>query len=259
MVIRSAILKVGTDSTETTYACIYDANGDTPGTLIAGSSGNSINTSVTWQRFTFVTPVTVKGGTKYVLRIGPNTDCTGSFINSNQWALSTGDIISNGQSETSATQDFLFYLEGTALTMRLAVGANTSTYPLHVTLAGQSGEVAGFTDSDGTCTINPTSTSLSCTSDVRLKKNIETMGGALQKVNNLRGVTFQWNSQTGSSTRPGFIAQEVQNVMPELVSEDSAGMLSVNYLNFAPVLVNAINELDLKVGSFTSSTTATTT
>ena len=117
--------------------------------------------------------------------------------------------------------------------------------------------VAKFTNDTGTCSINPTATALSCSSDVRLKENINTIASSTDIVRKLRGVTFNWKNDNSSTTRIGFIAQEVQTIAPELVSEGPDGYLSVNYLNFAPILVNAWNALDVRVTSLESIATST--
>jgi hypothetical protein len=85
-------------------------------------------------------------------------------------------------------------------------------------------------------------------SDLRYKRDIRTIPGALAKVLALRGVTFDWrreefpqlNFTSGRSV--GFIAQEVERVVPEAVTRDSAGFRSVAYAHLAPVLVEAVKE-----------------
>jgi hypothetical protein len=82
-------------------------------------------------------------------------------------------------------------------------------------------------------------------SDARLKTNVETVGAsALGIVGRLRGVRFDWKPETGNGTRRqiGFIAQEVEQVLPELVSTDDDGTKSVAYASAVPVLVEAIKE-----------------
>ncbi len=144
----------------------------------------------------------------------------------------------------------------------LGVGTQNPLYALHV--MSSAATVAGFSNSaGGTCTINPTATALSCSSDVRLKTNITTIASSTEMLRKLRGVNFSWKNDETGAKRIGFIAQEVQAVIPELVSEDAGGMLAVNYLDFAPVLVNAWNDLDVRttelefaLASSTASTTA---
>ncbi|MEK7627486.1 MAG: tail fiber domain-containing protein, partial [Patescibacteria group bacterium] len=65
---------------------------------------------------------------------------------------------------------------------------------------------------------------------------------ALNKVLSLRGVNYQWNKQTDDRLRFGFVAQEVEEILPEFVSTDSNGIKSVNYTAFSSVLVEAVKE-----------------
>lgn len=82
-------------------------------------------------------------------------------------------------------------------------------------------------------------------SDERLKRNIETIDDALDLVNRMRGVRFEDDK---GNRYVGLIAQEVQNVVPEVVVEhEDSGYLAVAYQNLVGVLVNAINELSDRV------------
>jgi len=86
-------------------------------------------------------------------------------------------------------------------------------------------------------------------SDVRLKENIELIPQALQKVQQLRGVTFDRIDTKERGT--GVIAQEVQEILPEAVVE-SEGKLSVAYGNMVGLLIESIKELNAKVESLQS-------
>ena len=83
-------------------------------------------------------------------------------------------------------------------------------------------------------------------SDSRVKGNVKTIDNALNKVEQLRGVTYE-RTDLENKKSLGVIAQEVQAVLPELVSEDQDGMLSVAYGNMVGVLIEAIKELNAKV------------
>lgn len=80
-------------------------------------------------------------------------------------------------------------------------------------------------------------------SDARLKSDIATIAGALDLVSALRGVRFTMNGQR----HLGVVAQEVIDVLPELVREDENGMLSVAYGNITGLLIEAVKELSAKV------------
>ncbi len=73
------------------------------------------------------------------------------------------------------------------------------------------------------------------TSDIRLKKDIASIENADDILTKLQGVRFVWKADGRADI--GFIAQEVEKVLPELVHTDSTGMKSVEYGNIIPVLV----------------------
>ena len=82
-------------------------------------------------------------------------------------------------------------------------------------------------------------------SDARVKENVETIPNALDKVKAMRGVGY---NKIGEQKRSiGVIAQEMLEVMPEVVSQDEQGMYSVAYGNLVGVLVEAVKELEAKV------------
>jgi len=87
-------------------------------------------------------------------------------------------------------------------------------------------------------------------SDVRLKENIKPIESALDKVSKLQGVTFDWkesDSILNIKEDIGFIAQDVQKVIPELVRENENGMLSMRHQGIAPILLEAIKELKAEI------------
>nr|BAR35782.1 hypothetical protein [uncultured Mediterranean phage uvMED] len=95
-------------------------------------------------------------------------------------------------------------------------------------------------------------------SDERLKENISTIENALDKVNSIRGVEFDWKAdhiksrggEDGYFVRKhdvGILAQDVKKVCPEVVAEKEDGTLGVKYEKLIGLLVQAINELSAKV------------
>jgi hypothetical protein len=105
----------------------------------------------------------------------------------------------------------------------VGIGTTSPSYPLHV--VGDiyaSGDLISF-------------------SDARFKDNVVTMTNTVEKLQGLRGVTFN-RIDTGKK-HIGFIAQEVEAAFPELVSTDDQGYKSVAYGNATAVLVECIKEL----------------
>jgi hypothetical protein len=88
-------------------------------------------------------------------------------------------------------------------------------------------------------------------SDGRLKENIVTITNPLDKVLRLRGVTYNRTDIADTKEKIGFIAQEVQKIIPQVVSEDSKGMLNVAYGNVTALLVEAIKEQQIKIENLT--------
>ena len=80
-------------------------------------------------------------------------------------------------------------------------------------------------------------------SDARLKKDISRLQNPLQKIIQLNGYTYHWkNEQSDKRLQTGVLAQEVQKLFPELVSESKDGMLAVNYSGLIPVMIESIKE-----------------
>tara|TARA_B100000085_G_scaffold65695_1_gene58422 strand:+ start:872 stop:4045 length:3174 start_codon:yes stop_codon:yes gene_type:complete len=82
-------------------------------------------------------------------------------------------------------------------------------------------------------------------SDETLKKDVKTIEGALDKTKELRGVEFTRIADDSKSI--GVIAQELEKVLPELVSTDDEGIKSVNYAQITGLLIEAVKELSAKV------------
>ena len=81
-------------------------------------------------------------------------------------------------------------------------------------------------------------------SDQRLKQNIQPLENSLAKVEQLRGVSFEWKDKVqDAGTQIGMIAQEVETVLPDLVSTDGEGYKSLAYDKMTAVLVEAVKEL----------------
>ncbi len=89
------------------------------------------------------------------------------------------------------------------------------------------------------------------TSDGRLKENISTLPYGLEQVQQLQPVVYNWVDGPVGDIHLGLVAQDVQKVLPEVVSagDDPAGLLSMNYSEIVPVLVNAIQEQQTKIES----------
>ena len=95
-------------------------------------------------------------------------------------------------------------------------------------------------------------------SDQRLKENVEDIDNALEKVLNLNGVYFNWidKEKYGPERNIGFIAQNVESVVPELIKQNGDGFYAVNYSQITGLLVEAIKEQSVLISLLQSRLTA---
>jgi len=143
-------------------------------------------------------------------------------------------------------------------------GAGSGTGSFGVFAVGDSYGVWGFAPGSGVAVYGDNSSSVGwagyfngrvyasgayTSSDARLKKDVAGLSYGLKDLEALRPITFKWKDQSrGNGRNIGFLAQDLQKVVPELVDQDSkSGMLSVNYPGLVPVLVKAIQEQQVTI------------
>jgi hypothetical protein len=109
--------------------------------------------------------------------------------------------------------------------------------------------IAEFNNGTGDFVVKGDVTAYGSPSDKRLKENIKPIESALDKASKLQGVTFDWKEKgiTNLKEDIGFIAQDVQKIIPELVRENQNGMLSMRHQGIAPILLEAIKELKAEI------------
>ena len=106
---------------------------------------------------------------------------------------------------------------------------------------------------DGSYYVNPThtstfnairATSVTETSDQKLKESIKPLSQTLEKITTLQGVSFEWKNKEefGKGKKIGLIAQDVERIFPELVEEDEEGLKSVSYTSLVAPLIEAVKE-----------------
>jgi len=154
----------------------------------------------------------------------------------------TGDVTGNADTATTATN---------ANNINLAdESSDTTCFPVFATSA--TGNQAPKTDSSA-LTYNASTgtlaaTNVNSTSDANLKENVETIVGSIDILKDINGVKFVWKELGTPSV--GVIAQDVEKVLPELVSQRSDnGTKSVNYNGLVGVLIEAVKELSARVES----------
>ena len=90
-------------------------------------------------------------------------------------------------------------------------------------------------------------------SDRRLKENIQPLTGALNKIMQLQGCTFDWKEDSreheyvGLRSDIGFIADDIKEILPSMVREGLDGYLSLRDRGFSALLVEAVKELSAKI------------
>ena len=84
-------------------------------------------------------------------------------------------------------------------------------------------------------------TSFNAVSDIRHKENICDLENALEKINTIRGVKF--NFKDNDKIHAGIIAQEVAPIMPELINKDNDDKWSANYDGLIPYLIESVKTL----------------
>ena len=133
---------------------------------------------------------------------------------------------------------------GAVNTLRVGVGTTTpvSTFAVAGTINASNlvGGASLSADASGNIILTP--------SDERLKQDIKPIESALDKLMKLQGVTFDWKDKErfGSSTEIGFIAQDVQKIVPEVIRQGPEYM-SLNYANMVALVVEAVKELKNRV------------
>jgi hypothetical protein len=129
-----------------------------------------------------------------------------------------------------------------------------------VVLGGGNAAVGTNPSTTYTFYVNGTAAATSWTSlsDARLKKNISSLAGALNIVESLQAVRYQWRDPSERSiaqtmslpagqTQIGLIAQNVAPVVPEAVNVDSNGVYGINYSSLVPVLIQAVKEQQAEI------------
>lgn len=188
----------------------------------------------------------------------------------NIWGISNESGVSNmGKNMGHITFGFGSYasIAGNSATGNLKLSAKRGfTLQLGIT------ETDGLSWGVGTGTIASTydikAPSFLTTSDSRMKKNIASLNGSyagmlditpvsynLTKTpikaafsdNEVAGVDERGTEASGERLHFGFIAQEIQELYPNLVVEDEDGMLAIDYAGFIPLLVDAYKNLAIKV------------
>jgi len=205
---------------------------------MSGAGAATFNSTVTANAGVIVDEITIDGDTitatdDFIIDAASDIklDANGGYIN----FFDNGTaILSFGNSSTDALiwsrasdRDMIFKGNDggstiTALTLDMSE-AGAATFNAGITVGGD----------------------VNSTSDINLKENVQTVENAYDKVSNLRGVNFNWKDSGKYSM--GVIAQEVEEIIPEVVLTNEEGTKSVNYQAMVGVLIEAVKTLQAKV------------
>jgi hypothetical protein len=102
-----------------------------------------------------------------------------------------------------------------------------------------------FGNENLTTTGTMTSAQFNMNSDKNLKKDIEELKDEFDDILKLNPVKFKWKEDfsNNTNTQYGLIAQDVQEIYPELVDQDDKSNLTVNYIGFIPLMISHIQNL----------------
>ena len=187
---------------------------------------------------------------------GAASTITSSNLTASRALTSNG----SGKVEVSAvTSTELGYLDGVTSAVQTQLDSKLSSSG-NITTGGNiiipdSGNIGSTSDTDAITIANSgnvtfgqditISGDVTISSDARLKSNIVSLGSTLSKLLLIDGKSYTMNGD--GKDKIGVLAQEIQEVFPALVGEDTKGMLTVNYQGLVPVLINAIKEQEDKI------------
>jgi hypothetical protein len=186
----------------------------------------------------------VTAATVYTVGVTSGT-ATQSFVRYNSTTATAGAFDGGTTAPSGTTR--LNYGGNFYATNFFGSGANLTNIPNSATTAASANGVSTIVarDAAGNFTANTiTVTDLNSTSDGTLKTNVRVIVDPISIINNLDGVSFDWIAG-GSSY--GFIAQEVEKLLPHSVHTDENGIKSINYSTVIPFLVEAVKVLNQRL------------
>jgi hypothetical protein len=211
-ITTATLLNTNAVSTNITSATLNLTTGITTATLL---STNAVSTNITSSTLNLTTGITSASAQFSNANIITSTIANAVISNISSATLNiSNSITATGNSNTLGS---LFTTAG-----NVGIGTTNPSYELHV--AGTihaTGDITAF-------------------SDMRVKSNIRTIHNALDKVLNLRGVYYKSNITDRDCI--GVIAQEIEDIIPEVVLTDTNGFKSVSYGNIVSMLIEAIKE-----------------
>jgi hypothetical protein len=173
-------------------------------------------------------------GTVPTARLGSGTANGTTYLRGDQtWATVTSGITISDDTSTNATR----YVTFEDITSGSSSAINVSSTKL---------------------TFNPSTGTLSATiftslSDINQKTNIEKISSAIDLIKKINGVRFDWKDNGERSA--GVIAQEVEEILPEIVNTNEDGGKTVNYNGIIALLIESVKEQQTQINNLTNQIT----
>jgi uncharacterized protein YaiE (UPF0345 family) len=202
---------------------------DTTGSCLIRAFGNASGTTVTGQLGASSSALVAVGAVS-------NHPLVFTTNDAEQMRITTGGLVLVGTSSAS-TQRLTLY----GATNQWGVGPSTSSDTFSILNGGGAGVALTWG-----------ATSWSGVSDENLKNITGEINNGISKVCSLRAAEFTWKSDEKNKPQVGLIAQDVQKVLPQAISEDASGSLSVRYTETIPLLVAAIKEQQALIENLTT-------
>ena len=90
-----------------------------------------------------------------------------------------------------------------------------------------------------------TATDFNSVSDASLKENIQTINNSKEILSKINPVSFQWKTNKNKSY--GLVAQEIEQILPNIVSTNNEGFKSVSYIQLIALLIDSVKTLQEEV------------
>ena len=182
------------------------------------------------------------------LHVQGNVRIAGALYDVNNNVGTAGSVLSS----TGSGVSWIAAGSGGGGISSVSISTNTTNQNQFLTFVAGTGTTTGFGVSTTGLVFNPSTGTLSATiftslSDETQKTNIRPVENAAYIVSQMNGVYYDWidGHNTGSV---GVIAQEMEQVLPEVVSTNDQGLKSVSYGNIVGVLIEAIKEQQVRIG-----------
>ncbi|MBP7174027.1 MAG: tail fiber domain-containing protein [Cloacibacterium sp.] len=178
-------------------------------------------------------------GTARVRILDPSTEAADKFV------VADANGVLKTKDASALPANNIYTSDGTISANRIVTVADTGSLVFQ--------KPAGSTTTNEVVNVLGTvkTTAIDLNSDQRLKENIKTLDSTTSTLSALRPVSYHWNKKGKAKggddkLQYGFIAQEVEKVLPHLVNTDKEGYKSVNYIEVIPVLTKALQEEKLR-------------